>query len=103
MALVKPEQDTGVLHGDVLLAFAEAVIGTDRGALDEVRAALADALGDVAVSGAAAVAGNFSKNDRVANAIGIPMDAMVFKNTEDLREELGLNAYRSAENTFRHM
>ncbi|MBO6782925.1 MAG: hypothetical protein JJ899_06595 [Alphaproteobacteria bacterium] len=103
MALVKPEQDTGVEHGDVLLAFAEAVIGTDRKALDDVRAELAGALGDVAVSGVAAVAANFSKNDRVANGIGIPMDPVVFKGTEDLRAEMGLNAYKSAENTFRHM
>lgn len=102
-ALVRPELETGVPHGALLLAYADAVIGTDRAALDKARAAVAGALGPEAVSGVAAVAANFSKNDRVANGIGIPIDDMVFKGTEDLREQLGLNAYKSAENTFRHM
>lgn len=102
-ALVRPELDTGVPHGDVLLAYAAAVIGTDRAALDAVRAEVAAALGPQAVAGVAAVAANFSKNDRVANGIGIPIDPMVFKGTEELREQLGLNAYKSAENTFRHL
>ena len=102
-ALVRPELDTGVENGVLLLAFAEAIIGTDRKALDDVRAELADALGPVAISGLSAVAGNFSKNDRVANGIGIPVDDMVLKGTADLREQLGLNDYKSAENTFRHM
>jgi hypothetical protein len=91
-ALVRPELDTGVPSGDLLLAFAVAIIGTDR-----------KALGPAAVSGASAVAGNFSKNDRVANGIGIPVDEMIFNGTEELREQLGLNDYKSAENTFRHM
>jgi hypothetical protein len=102
-ALVRPELDTGVPSGDLLLEFAAAIIGTDLAALDKARTALAEALGPTAVSGASAVAANFSKNDRVANGIGIPIDDMVFKGTEDLREQLGLNAYKSAENTFRHL
>ena len=55
-----------------------------------------------AVSGAASVAGNFSKNDRIANGLGIPVDPMVLKATEDIRTELGLNDMGSAVNTFRH-
>lgn len=102
-ALVRPEQDIGVPHGDLLLAFAEAIIGTDRAALDTARAALAEALGAEAIAGASAIAGNFTKNDRVANALGIPVDPPVLKGTEDLREQLGLNDYASAANTFRHM
>jgi len=102
-ALVRPELDTGVPHGAVLLAYADAVIGTELDALDKARTAVAEALGPEAVSGVAAVAANFSKNDRVANGIGIPIDDMVFKGTGELREQLGLNAYKSAENTFRHM
>jgi hypothetical protein len=102
-ALVRPEQDIGVPHGDLLLAFAEAIIGTDRAALDAARTALAEALGPEAISGASAIAGNFTKNDRVANALGIPVDPPVLKGTEDLREQLGLNDYASAWNTFRHI
>ena len=100
---MRPELDIGVPHGDLLLTFAEAIIGTDRAALDSARAALVDALGPEAISGASAIAGNFTKNDRVANGLGIPVDPPVLKGTEELREQLGLNAYKSAENTFRHM
>ena len=94
--------DIGVPGGDLLLAFSDAVIGADRVALDSARSALAEGLSPAAVSGASAVAANFSKNDRIANGLGIPIDPMVFKGTEDLREQLGLNDYRSAENTFKH-
>jgi hypothetical protein len=102
-ALVRPELDIGVPHGDLLLVFAEAIIGTDRAALDAARDALIKALGPEAISGASAIAGNFTKNDRVANGLGIPVDPPVLKGTEELREQLGINAYKSAENTFRHM
>ena len=54
------------------------------------------------MTAAAAIAANFSKNDRIANGAGIPVDTMVLKITEDIREQLGLNDYRSAFNTFRH-
>ncbi|MFT5181446.1 MAG: hypothetical protein ACI8S3_001330 [Alphaproteobacteria bacterium] len=95
--------DIGVPGGDLLLAFADAVIGADLAALDNARTALAEGLSPAAVSAAAAVAANFTKNDRIANGLGIPIDPMVLKGTEDLREQLGLNDYRSAVNTFRHL
>jgi len=85
-----------------LLAFSDAVIGADLAALDSARTALAEGLSPAAVSAAAAVAANFTKNDRIANGLGIPVDPMVLKGTEDLRQQLGLNDYRSAVNTFRH-
>ena len=88
--------------GELLLAFADAVIGADPAALDSARSALAEELGPAAVSAAAAVAGNFTKNDRIANGLGIPVDAIAMAGHEDLREQLGLNDFRSAVNTFRH-
>jgi hypothetical protein len=94
--------DTGVPGGELLLAFADAVIGADPAALDSARSALAEELGPAAVSAAAAVAGNFTKNDRIANGLGIPVDAIAMAGHEDLREQLGLNDFRSAVNTFRH-
>ena len=99
---MRPQLDTGVPGGKLLMAFADAVIGTDRTALDHARIALAEGLGPAAVSAASAIAANFSKNDRIANGIGIPIDDIVLKGTEDLREQLGLNNYRTAINTFRH-
>ena len=94
--------DVGVPGGHLLLAFADAIIGTDRVALDAARSALAEGLSPAAVTAASAIAANFSKNDRIANGVGIPVDDMVLKVTEDIREQLGLNDYRSAVNTFRH-
>jgi len=88
--------------GELLLAFADAVIGADPAALDSARSALAEELGPAAVSAAAAVAANFTKNDRIANGLGIPVDAIAMAGHEDLREQLGLNDFRSAVNTFRH-
>ena len=100
--LLDPSRDCGVPGGPLLLAFADAVIGDDKAALDRARDALAEGLGPAAVSGAASIAGNFSKNDRIANGLGIPLDPMVLKATVELRDQLGLNHFRSAVNTFRH-
>ena len=101
-ALVDPAQDIGVPGGAELLTFAEAAIGSDRKALDRARAAVARIIGPRAVPAAAAVAANFSKNDRIANGCGIPADPMVLKATTDIRARLQLDDYRSAVNTFRH-
>lgn len=101
-ALVDPSQDIGVPGGAELLAFAEAAIGSDREALDRARDAVAGAVGPQAVPAAAAIAANFSKNDRIANGCGIPVDPMVLKATADIRARLRLDDYRSAVNTFRH-
>ena len=99
---MQPHLDSGVPHGRVLSDFCDALVGRDVARLDAARDAVEAALGRAAVAGAAAVAANFSKNDRLANGLGIPIDDLMFKTTVDLREALGLNAYRSAANTFRH-
>jgi hypothetical protein len=91
-----------VPHGKVLSDYCDALAGRDPAALAAVRAAVVAALGSAAVVGAAAVAANFTKNDRLANGLGIPIDDLMFKQTVELRAELGLNEYRTARNTFRH-
>lgn len=88
--------------GAELLEFGAAIIGTDRARLDTARDALEARLSRPTVTGASAIAGNFSKNDRIANAIGIPADPSDLKPTSEMRRRLGLNAFRSAVNTFRH-
>lgn len=85
-----------------MLEFAEALIGNDRPRLDTAREALARRLSPATVTAAAAVAGNFSKNDRIANATGIPVDPNDLAPTREIRARLGLNGFRSAANTFRH-
>jgi hypothetical protein len=89
--------------GAALIAFAGAVIGADPAALAAARIVLASELGPAAVPAAAAVAANFTKNDRIANGLGIPLDATIMKAAAGLRAELGLDAYPSAVNTLRHM
>jgi hypothetical protein len=88
--------------GTELLIFAEALISSDRAALDKARNDLADVLGPTAIPAAAAIAANFTKNDRIANGCGIPSEPMMLKATKDIRAQLGINDFRSAVNTFKH-
>lgn len=85
-----------------MLAFSDAVLGQDRDQLDHVRQALHDALGPKAVVAAAAIAATFSKNDRAANACGIPSELRMLRSSKDIRHALGLNSFRSATNTKKH-
>lgn len=85
-----------------MLEFAEAVIGSDYVRLDAARKALEKKLSRATVTGASAIAGNFSKNDRIADALGIPIDANDLPPTKAMRAQLGLNDFKSAANTFRH-
>lgn len=97
--VVDPSVDSGIENGDVLLRFANAVCGTDVASVEIARAELLDRLGPAVLVEAAAVAGNFSTNDRVANAIGIPMENFFLKGSETYRKELGIDGYPSARNT----
>lgn len=99
---MRPDRDAGVPGGTELLAYAQAVIGSGAARLEAARTALASRLSPATVTAAAAVAGNFSKNDRIANAIGIPVDPNDLATTRDIRSSLGLDDFRSAMNTFRH-
>ena len=85
-----------------LLTFSDAILGQDRDQLDHVRQELHDALGSKAVVAASAVAATFSKNDRAANACGIPSELRMLRNSKDIRHALGLNSFRSAANTKKY-
>ena len=99
---MQPDLDTGVPGGAELLIFSEALIGADRMALDAARTALENVLGAAAIPAASAVAANFSKNDRIANGLGIPHEPVMVKATKDIREQLGLHKFRSAINTLKY-
>lgn len=100
--MIDPKQDSGVPGGKELLAYADAVIGPDRAALDQARLDVAKALGPVAVPAAAAIAATFTKNDRIANGTGIPSELPMLRNSKEIRAELRLNEFRSAVNALRH-
>lgn len=90
------------MGGTELIAFAESLIGPDKLALDKARTALKTTLGSDAVTAASAVAANFSKNDRIANGLGLPHNQMMLKATKDVRQQLGLDKYLSAHNSLKY-
>ena len=66
--------DGGIAHGDVLIAFAEAFLGTDDARLARARDGLAAAMGWPAMVDSAAVVAIFESAVRIADATGIPID-----------------------------
>lgn len=92
--------DDRVPHGKTLARFAEAVISGSDEELADARAAVIAAVGADGFVDAAAVVGNFERMVRVADATGIPLDAMATDATTDLRENLGLNSFGMAARTL---
>jgi hypothetical protein len=86
----------GVRDADVLLAFTEAIVRRDRAATAEARAALAGRMGEAAMVDAAAVAANFERMTRIADATGIPLGERLEEPTAHVREELGLGRFARA-------
>lgn len=89
----------GIPHSEALLKFANAFMGNDSAALGEAREALASDMSPEAMVDAAGVASNFQRMVRIADATGIPSDAIIAVLQEDLCEKLGINEYVSAANT----
>ena len=82
---------------EVLVAFANAAVGDDEGAIPEARDRVRDALGSAALVDAAGVIGNFERMVRIADGTGISIDAPIDVMSADLRHEIGINAFSSAE------
>ncbi len=81
------------------MTFAEAVVGGDELQVATARQVLLDAVGPEALVDAAAVAANFERMDRIADATGIPLDAPMDLLTADLRSELGIDSFASSVNS----
>jgi len=92
--------DGGIDCGRELNSFVDAFMSHDPKQLAEARNALAAAMGTEGMVEAAAVAGNFQRMVRIADAIGIPIDEARLELSTGLREELGLNEFHSAQNTL---
>ena len=84
---------------EALVAFANAALGDDEGAITEARDRVRDALGSAALVDSAGVIGNFERMVRIADGTGIPLDAFVNVGTESIREELGIDRFAAAERT----
>jgi hypothetical protein len=91
--LIGASGDGNIPQGDLLVAFADAVLGEGDRRLEEVQSALRTTMGDAAFVDAAAVAATFNAIDRIADATGIPIEDANAEPTAELRATLGLNAF----------
>jgi hypothetical protein len=91
--------DSGVAHGVVLTRFAEAALSGAACELDEARAAVRAELGDAGLIDTAAIIATFQKMDRVADSIGIPLDAATEMASRGFRAALGVDGFATAANT----
>ena len=93
-ALVDPSIESGVPHGRALLEFASAVVDPADTRLTPAREALRAEMGDAGVADAAAVASNFERMVRIADAIGIELGDWMESFTEAVRTDLALDRLR---------
>jgi alkylhydroperoxidase family enzyme len=91
--------DGGVAHGTRLVAFTDAVMRGDEAAVVRERAALRAVLSPEQFVDVAAVIGAFNVVDRIADATGIPLDAIMVTMSTAVRRELNLTRFASAANT----
>ena len=84
----------------MLSEFVDAFMARDDKQLAVARQKLVDAMGAASMVEAAAVACNFQRMVRIADSIGISVDEVRFEQTVEIREQLGLNDFESARNTF---
>ena len=109
-ALADPAVESGVPQGRALLEFASAAAGVAAGSgsgvaagvaaaddahLARTREALRSEMGDAGVADAAAVASNFERMVRIADAIGIELGDWMESFTADVRADLALERLRT--------
>ena len=84
---------SGVEHGELLMAFAEAIVGEDDVTLTHIRHAVIEAMSPAALVDAAGVASNFERMVRIADATGIPLDAHMEALSQEARDTLHLERF----------
>jgi hypothetical protein len=87
--------ETGVAHGELLLAFADAVIGGDDAELDRARTALIETLGEEAFIDAAGTTASYNAIVRIADATGIPVDEFKQDAAREILDDLGVTDFSS--------
>lgn len=90
----------GIEFGPQLLAYAESIALRDQSKVKESRDALFEISGPLVVVDAAGVAANFQRMVRIADSIGIPVDNMSTELGQQVRKELDLERFPSAQNTL---
>lgn len=91
--------DSGIAHAGLLVDYADAIVQGAEFEIAAARDAIVEKIGADAAVDAAAVIGNFERMNRIADGVGIELDAPLRALSGDLREELGINAFASAANT----
>ena len=88
---------TGIAFEHELVAFAEAMVGSDNDTLGQARSALIAAMGAAAMVDAAGVASNFERMVRIADATGIPLGEGLESVSSDVRSGLDLDRFQTSE------
>ena len=94
-AVTESGRASGVEHGDVLVSFAEAVVGRDPTTIALARQRVIDAMGVAAMVDAAAVASNFERMVRIADGTGIPLGEGLETRSRAVVDELRLERLRA--------
>ena len=89
----------GIRFANELTRFAEAVTQRDGAEIRRTRDELVQVAGEVVMVDAAAVAANFQRMVRIADAMGIPIDEENVEAGAGIRQELDLRRFATAENT----
>jgi hypothetical protein len=84
---------SGVEHGAILIAFAEAMVDDDDAVLTRARQAVVEALSPEAMVDAAGVASNFERMVRIADSTGIALDERMEVLSKEVRDQLHLERF----------
>jgi hypothetical protein len=95
------DEVAGVAFGAELIAYADAVVARSTD-VPETRDAVHKSMGDAGVVDAAAVIANFQRMVRIADGTGIPIDGPLDVLSADIRHEIGINEFPSAEGRGRN-
>ena len=89
----------GIPFAGELVNFAEAIAERDSEKIDRTRDELIQVASEVVMVDAAAVAANFQRMVRIADAMGIPIDDKNVEAGAGVRQELDLGRFATAQNT----
>ena len=99
-----PGGTSDIEFGLELMQFAESLArsftGGDESKLDQARQALLEIAGPDVLVDAAGVAGNFQRMVRIADSMGIPVDSMENEMSNEIRGDLDLYRFTSANNSY---
>ena len=92
-------EQSGVPHGAELIRFVEAVLGTDPHELDLARCAVQSSLGKTAFTDICATVASFNAVVKIADGVGITLEADKAERTEQLRAEVGIDTLNKTRST----